>query len=41
MKIDKKLLSIPPYIVTTWDNVVALTQEESQIMILLANGTSK
>ncbi|NGX39259.1 MAG: hypothetical protein KR126chlam1_00582 [Chlamydiae bacterium] len=44
MKINRKILSIPPYISTSWKNVVSLhkkeTQESLTLMITLVNGST-
>ena len=41
MKINSKILSIPPHISTTWDNVVSISMENENgaLQIGLANGT--
>jgi hypothetical protein len=39
MKINDKLISIPPYISTTWDNVAALQKDGSKCIIVLIDGS--
>jgi hypothetical protein len=38
MKINEKILSIPPYISTTWKNISAIGMKSSQLFITLADG---
>lgn len=38
MKITSKLLSIPPYISTSWHNIIALHVKNEDLVISLANG---
>lgn len=38
MKINKKILSIPPYISTSWENIMALHTKEAQLIITLKEG---
>lgn len=38
MKINKKILSIPPYISTSWDHVLALKMKESDLVVCLTDG---
>lgn len=40
MKIDETILSIPPYISTSWKNVLSLTMEDSVLVVNLVGGTS-
>lgn len=39
MKINKKLLSIPPYISTSWDHIRSLRINHSSLIISLTDGT--
>lgn len=39
MRIDKYLFSIPPYLITAWENVVALTHEDEDLIVLLVDGS--
>ncbi len=40
MKINERILSIPPYISTSWDNVASLRMNEEHVLeIILHNGT--
>lgn len=38
IKINEKILSIPPYISTTWSRIVALYTKESELVIYLQSG---
>ncbi|MBS0656259.1 MAG: hypothetical protein JSR46_10810 [Verrucomicrobia bacterium] len=38
VKITDKIISIPPYISTTWDKVVSLHMKEQELIITLKNG---
>ena len=38
MKINKKILSIPPYISTSWDHVLALKMKNSDLVVCLTDG---
>lgn len=38
--INEKILSIPPYISTTWDSIVSLHVQQDFLMIALKNGTT-
>lgn len=40
MKITKKILSIPPYISTSWKNISALHVHEGQLLITLLSGAT-
>ncbi len=40
MKINKKILSLPPYISTSWTNVESLHMEHNSLIISLYNGES-
>ena len=40
MKINKKILSLPPYISTSWTNVESLHMEHTSLIISLYNGES-
>lgn len=37
--IDEKMLSIPPYVSTGWEHILALTVQGSQLMVTLSEGT--
>ncbi len=39
MKITKKLLSIPPFLVTPWENVVSVQLEKETLLVGLADGS--
>lgn len=38
MKINEKILSIPPYISTTWNNIAAIHTKDSDLIVSLLNG---
>lgn len=40
MKITPKILSIPPYISTSWTQIRSLYMQENNLVVCLANGTS-
>jgi len=40
MKINEKVLSIPPYISTTWANIASIRMKASQLSITLTDGDS-
>src|SRR3990167_11089016 len=37
MKINKQILHIPPYISTSWDNIVSISTREYHLIITLKN----
>jgi hypothetical protein len=39
MKINDKILHMPPFISTTWDNITSLYSEANQLIIVLKNGS--
>jgi len=39
MKINKDILSLPPYISTSWNNVISLYIETSNLIVILKNGS--
>jgi hypothetical protein len=40
MKISNKILSLPPYISTTWENILSLHMKNSLLVITLSSGES-
>lgn len=40
MKINSKILSLPPYISTTWNNIESLHMDQTSLIISLYNGES-
>ena len=40
MKINHKILNLPPYISTSWDNISALHMKETLLIVSLKNGES-
>ena len=39
MKINKEILSLPPYISTAWENIVSLFTQANNLIVILKNGS--
>jgi hypothetical protein len=39
MKINKNILHVPPYISTSWDNIISIFVQENLLIVILKNGT--